>query len=87
MEAYTLNCANQSIDQSDYLGKEGSEGGTVRGMPEVPSFPDADGYKLLKGSLLEELWDFPQRCHNASEVAESYLQMEGNTYGYNQTVI
>ena len=89
-EGYAVQCADKISDHHTaesstspeywYTGKSGPEAGAFIGeVPKISPFPSEleEGYKLLDKDILNDIFDFPQRCILANKDAMFWWDIVG----------
>ena len=77
-EGYAIDCADQASNHRTAIDSHGAAGSVITKVPQLPSLPDSDAYKLLDRSILNDIFDFPQRCRMANDEALAYLDIVGD---------
>jgi hypothetical protein len=65
-DGYAETCVNELIDNENASGSDEQIGRSLTRLPEFPSLPEGDDYKLLDQKLLVEILGFPHRKQMAA---------------------
>jgi len=77
-EGYAVDCADKLADHN-LADESGAHAGSFIGkVPEIISLPLEGGHKLLDQGLLNDIFDFPQRCIMANRNAMFWEEVVGD---------
>lgn len=68
-EGYAVECADKVGDHQLAYDSDRHAGRFIGQVPKIPPLPREEDQKILDHSLLNDIWDFPQRCVMANDNA------------------
>jgi len=77
-EGYAVECADKAGDQQLAYDSEGTAGRFIGQVPVMPPLPLEDNHKFLDHNILNDIYDFPQRCVMANQNAMFWEEVVGD---------
>lgn len=74
-EDFAILCADAAEDHQNAIGSDEAIGTLLGSVPLPQPLPESDAYEDLELEILDEVFDFPQRCRLANTAAVGLLDI------------
>lgn len=85
LEGFAIRCARNVSSHQMHAEHDGNVGGPISGI-KPPQFPENTPYELIDPSLVDAIFDFPQRCEMAEEAAYFWWDVVGDSDAYSEAL-